>query len=243
MIEERWEHPHTSADAELPAREQRFDTRAHSRDSLCQQTPTEVTPTVSQNVEKRDFRIKRWRKNREIARKMAQEETKMMQEQLALNSGRDELYVRTKPQQNSNDQVWAQVDHRQPGESGQPAGNRLESPFGDAKNSTPHSAAAIEEKPQGSPQGLGSNGNREMEKPNNRSNEKKFLVGIQGHGTQCSPTISGQRVGHAGSDVAIAQNLLPKEFDKIRLDDMEEVVGWDWEDVAGETEENGWTLL
>lgn len=77
--------------------------------------------TMSQNVEKRDFRVKKWRKNREIARKMAQEETKMMQEQLALNSGQDELYVRTKPQQNSNDQVWAQVDHRQPGESGQPA--------------------------------------------------------------------------------------------------------------------------
>lgn len=91
---------------------------------------------------------------------MAQEETKMTQQHYAQNSEQDELHAPKKPRQDSNDKVWAQVDHRQQGEPSQPANNRLEGPFRDAKappsdgfdSNSPYSIAAIEEKPQGSPQ-------------------------------------------------------------------------------------------
>lgn len=82
-----------------------------------------------------------------------------------------------------------------------------------------------------------------MAKPKDRSNGKNVRAVTQGSRTGRSPITSGQRDDHPGLDVVIAQARLPEEFNKVQNDDMEEIIGWDWEDVAGETEENGWTVL
>ena len=46
------------------------------------------------------------------------------------------------------------------------------------------------------------------------------------------------------SDPPAVSGSLPAKSDQmVSLEDMEDVIGWDWENVVSKTEENGWTVL